>query len=100
MKAILINSINTVNFIKEKKENYKDHLICTVYSSIFLECKKNSIECIDLNSLITNEDIKNEHDISIDVYTTFLHTLDNKSKELLNFSGDLPKIDWFFSLFR
>mgnify|MGYP006083785203 CR=1 FL=1 len=100
MKAILINSLNTVNFIKEKKEIYKNHLICTVYSSIFWECKKNSIECIDLNSLITNEDIKNEHDTSIDFYTTFLHTLDHKSKELLNISSDLPKMDWFFSLFR
>ena len=65
-----------------------------------MQCKKYSINCLDLNSLITNDDIKREYENSIDTYINFLNELDNNNKENLKFFDDLPTLDWFFSLFR
>ena len=56
--AILIDSLNLVKQIKKNKEKYKNTIICTVYTTIYLECKKNKIDCIDLNNFIENDYIK------------------------------------------
>ena len=96
-KALLIDSLSSVEKIKKNREKYKDIKICTTYTFIHLECKKFKINCLDLNTLIKNDFIKKEYK-NIDNYIEFLNELDNKNE--ISFNQSLPSLNCFFSLFR
>ena len=101
MKALIIPSISSANYLKSCIKEYQDYIFCTDSPSVKVYCKINlKINCHDINDYFTG-DLRNK--ALPKLLKKYLRTLEDIDTELsLNLDKDNNKIvkNWVFHLYR